>query len=122
MMSMNRTFFLTIIVLVLLQFLQASEKEEKNYPKMEIDGCIVEFNDQPEGSISLRQALDLCEEFVEKNKIDFNIKASTAMVWVKHSKNGITLEFNFIHKFRCLIMTISEKKKVSSWEICFVQM
>lgn len=119
---MNNKILLTIIVFALIQFLQASEKEESNYPKMQIDGCIVELNDQPKGSISIRRAVDSCIEFVEKNKIDFNIKASNAMLWIKHSKNGITLEFNFIHKFRCLVITIPENGKVSSWEILAVRM
>ena len=120
---MSRRFFLTIIMLALSQFLQASEKTEaNNSPNMQINACIVELNVQSKISISIQEALDLCVSFVEKSKIDFNINASDASVRINHSRNGITLDFIFVYKYRCLIITIDESKKVASWKICNIDM
>lgn len=110
-------------MLVLSQFLHASEKaEENNSPNMQIDACWIELDNKSTETISIQEALDLCALFVKKNKIDFNINASYVTARVKHSKNGVILKFSFIYKFRCLDITIDESKKVASWQISYIDM
>lgn len=116
---MKKNIYLITVLFLSIQFSQASEQNDKS---IAIKRCVVVFEDKPGKNISIQDALDTCIEFVDKNKIDFNIKASDATVWIGHSKNGMTLTFYFDYKHRCLSIVIGENKNVVSWQITKILM
>ena len=114
---MKKIVLLIIFSLLLVQFLPASEQQTDTPIKIKLEDCHIIFEDKPGRNISIQQALETCIEFVEKNKIDFNIKSSDATVSVKHSKDGMTITFFFDYKHRRLSVSVGENKKVISWLI-----
>ncbi len=114
---MKKLLLLIVLSLLLIQFLPASEQKTDSPIKIKLEDCHIIFEDKPGRNISIQKALETCIEFVEKNKIDFNIKSSDATVSVEHSKDGLAITFFFDYKHRRLSVVVGENKKVISWLI-----
>lgn len=114
---MKKIVLLIIFSLLFVQFLPASEEKTDTPIKIKLEDCHIIFEDKPGRNISIQKALETCIEFVEKNKIDFNIQSSDVTAWVEHTKNGLAITFLFDYKHRRLSVVVGENKKVISWLI-----